>query len=560
MIAGDYLTLTGEGFDTSAVVLPDICIQYITLSPTAITCIVANYESNFYELDVLVPGKGYAAVSQSPQSPGPLRNASHSVVSESPYPHIFLKAVVNSIDPSIGSLAGGTEVRINGTGFSHIRGHLFVFLGSAPCTISSSTHAQIVCISGSVESAETVEVFVTVRGYQAHSGVEYVYADEATPVIMSLSPVDVSEGDEIELVGENFGTNEMDVVVWIFPSESNFDVATVASSAQSHCSIVSVTDYQVICVVPAKPAGLYRVYAHVRGLGLAQGSETISYKLEITSIYPLTGGHGGGLLVTVSGNGFPTSTNSEDDPRITASCGGSQCTVVNSSAITNQLVCELDMSGAVNPFDDTTNCTFSLSYQGKEATAMDVFQYTSSLTPQLHSISPSVGGTAGGTLVTLTGNGFFPNGVTDPSQIMSADVVVTIDGALCEWYGRGNVSDTAISCRTEEHTTTLQAHVIVFVSGKGFSIESQGPVMFEYIDRWSSRFTWGGKSPPTAGDSVYIKQGQTVILDTNTPVLNLLLIEGTLLFDDDQNIHLQAKYIFINNGKLQVCYASSQEI
>ena len=54
---------------------------------------------------------------------------------------------------------------------------------------------------------------------------------------------------------------------------------------------------------------------------------------------------------------------------------------------------------------------------------------------------------------------------------------------------------------------------------------------------------------------IVISKGQTILLDTNTPVLKFLLINGgTLLFDRDMpSIELQAEYILVvGGGKLQV--------
>ena len=92
----------------------------------------------------------------------------------------------------------------------------------------------------------------------------------------------------------------------------------------------------------------------------------------------------------------------------------------------------------------------------------------------------------------------------------------------------------------------------VFVQGKSNALNGIGLVLYEYVDRWSSVYTWGGGPLPQLGDSVYIKQGQMVFLDVCPPVLNLVLIEGALIFEDEQDLCLQAKYIFINHGKLQV--------
>ena len=54
---------------------------------------------------------------------------------------------------------------------------------------------------------------------------------------------------------------------------------------------------------------------------------------------------------------------------------------------------------------------------------------------------------------------------------------------------------------------------------------------------------------------VVISEGQTILLDTNTPVLKFVLMNGgTLLFDRDiESIELQAEYILVlAGGKLQI--------
>ena len=49
---------------------------------------------------------------------------------------------------------------------------------------------------------------------------------------------------------------------------------------------------------------------------------------------------------------------------------------------------------------------------------------------------------------------------------------------------------------------------------------------FEYLDVWSSKETWGGLDPPEEGSLVVIPAGKTVMLDVDTPVLKMLLIQG----------------------------------
>jgi hypothetical protein len=88
----------------------------------------------------------------------------------------------------------------------------------------------------------------------------------------------------------------------------------------------------------------------------------------------------------------------------------------------------------------------------------------------------------------------------------------------------------------------------VTVNNIGMAI-NDGSVLFEYIDLWSSRFTWGGTSVPGEGELAVIGPGQLIYFDAETPVLKGLIIQGgSLIFDDNQDVHLQAEYIVITDG------------
>lgn len=54
------------------------------------------------------------------------------------------------------------------------------------------------------------------------------------------------------------------------------------------------------------------------------------------------------------------------------------------------------------------------------------------------------------------------------------------------------------------------------------------------------------------GESVVIPPGQNILLDISPPQLYLIIIEGTLAFEDIEDINLNASYIFIRKGHLIV--------
>ena len=131
----------------------------------------------------------------------------------------------------------------------------------------------------------------------------------------------------------------------------------------------------------------------------------------------------------------------------------------------------------------------------------------------------------------------------------ASGVTVSIAGSPCSVQ---TASATSITCLTGSYAqTTVQAPVIVNVVNGGNAIGSE---QFQYIDLWSSPWTWGGDSPPEEGTIVSIDSGKTVYFDTTTPILKALIVDNaSLIFDDNQDVALNAEYILIvNGGRLQV--------
>lgn len=125
---------------------------------------------------------------------------------------------------------------------------------------------------------------------------------------------------------------------------------------------------------------------------------------------------------------------------------------------------------------------------------------------------------------------------------------VSIDGSICDI---ATESTTEVTCYTNYHAGAIESSVIVEVPGKGYAKPvNEAASAFYYIDRWSSKWTWGGLGTPLADEMIVITEGQTILLDTDTPILFFLLINGgTLMFDKEApSIELQSKYILIAGG------------
>ena len=79
------------------------------------------------------------------------------------------------------------------------------------------------------------------------------------------------------------------------------------------------------------------------------------------------------------------------------------------------------------------------------------------------------------------------------------------------------------------------------------------PVPLGDAKYWSAVDTWPSGMLPVEGEDVHIEPGMNVILDIETPKLNLLIINGRLSFlDYTDPIHLHAKQIYVRSGELLI--------
>ena len=172
------------------------------------------------------------------------------------------------------------------------------------------------------------------------------------------------------------------------------------------------------------------------------------------------------------------------------------------------------------------------------ATPSTQIDYQGPLTAYITGLSPSRGTSAGGDTLTLTGSGFG----TDTSA-----VTVTIDGVNCRVTG---VSNTQITCLTGARLDYVVPSLEVFIAGGG-DVSTEG-LLFLYSELWSDPHTWGGEVPPIDGQLVVIPQGMTVVLDIATNLLAGILIQGNFIVQDVANITIDAYYIFVYGGLLQI--------
>ena len=160
-------------------------------------------------------------------------------------------------------------------------------------------------------------------------------------------------------------------------------------------------------------------------LGFAEGTLTINSRALLTGVEPKVGGLNGGLLLTITGNGFMEGVT-------TVNIGGSECNVVEFSH--SRLVCRTEYSAEgtydVEVMADTIN------YEGSIQ-----FIYSSELTPIVTGVRPPSG--PAGTRVRVSGTGF-----AFGSTVMIGATDCLVDDS--------SITETSLMCVTGNHLAGMK--------------------------------------------------------------------------------------------------------
>lgn len=144
-------------------------------------------------------------------------------------------------------------------------------------------------------------------------------------------------------------------------------------------------------------------------------------------------------------------------------------------------------------------------------------------TPIQHFPRPNNGTALGGDLLTLSGSGF---------GNASSAVTVVLNKMPCAVV---SVTPSQITCRTTPRTSIEAVSVVVMVGGPtggGIALYDASSVYFRYLDRWSAQTTWQYGELPAEGDTVWVPVGQSILVDITPPPLNIVLVEGEMVFDN----------------------------
>ncbi|KAK0070514.1 fibrocystin-L [Biomphalaria pfeifferi] len=416
------------------------------------------------------------------------------------------KAVASISSPSDTGIYGGALMVIDGNGFTQ---QTSVKMDSTVCSIVNISLSQVKCILPA-HAEGSIPVSIISNNVQ-YSPLSLSYSQTSTPKVTSIRPDSGQSNTEITITGTGFDSP-------VAGATPEVKIGGVACTSVRNTSATSIT-----CTTGPQNTGVFGVQVFVEQKGFSNIDKQFTYQLSPFTISPSQGSTNGGQLVTLTGSGFLQGKTS-------VTICGSLCLEVN--VTTSQYVC------MTLPFTGTSpNCNVTAVVEGAIVTKTSAYVYDSTLDSNITSVSPARGGTGGGTLLTITGTNFGTS---------IGDVSVKISGVACDVT---EVTDNQIKCRTGAASS---GNSLVEVNRLNQGLSKQISAAFQYIDLWSSPSTWGGESPPADGDFVVIPANQIILLDTNTTVLKMLLIQGQLIFDE-ANVELQAENILItNNGILQV--------
>ncbi len=297
-----------------------------------------------------------------------------SVVS---FAYITSIPTVSSISPTTIGIYGGALLTITGNGFASSTSSVSVTVGASSCSVVSTSPNQIQCTAptqGGNTSPATVSI--TSNSINFPSTLSVAYSSGITPTISSISPTSGSASQLLTITGSNFVS-----------SQTSVQVGGVT------CTVNTISSTSITCTVGSSPAGYQPVVAQVTSVGKSNSNIVFLYSLQVNNVTPSQGSYGGGQVVTVTGDGFSGSN-----------VGVTICSQVCQSLTIvsdTQLTC---VTPAATYSTSDTTCSLTVTVGGLSQSQS--FVYRTSLTAIVTSISPTRGGTGGGTTLTITGTNF----------------------------------------------------------------------------------------------------------------------------------------------------------
>ncbi|XP_038045747.1 fibrocystin-L-like [Patiria miniata] len=383
---GTALILTGSGFSTTqelnVVTIGGVGCDVTSASDTSISCSVGQAAAGTHEVRLEVTGEGLASYPNGPLS-------------------FQFELDVTGINPSSGSLAGGTSVTITGSGFGKEKDNVTVSVGDQTCNIESVIYSEIQCVialnTEAPASSTPADVTVTVNGQSKALSNAFTFNPANTPIITDIEPKKspVEGGGELTITGTGFGASG----------------ATVSIGGEN-CDVTSQSATEIKCTLSEHGPGTFSVELTVNNQGFANTNGiTFQYELEVAGLFPDHGSLQGATEVTITGSGF--GTNASD---VAVILGDLECeikTVSDDSILCTSASSEKTYRVDNNGKHDSYGLGYKWNPQILTITAGDVVVWQWATPGFVTGVGYSVHQTADGDSVSYDGKGFY-SGTTTP--------------------------------------------------------------------------------------------------------------------------------------------------
>jgi hypothetical protein len=292
--------------------------------------------------------------------------------------YITSEAILLSASPTISSIYGGALMSISGNGFSNDTSKIQVNIGLNPCSLIRATHTLIQCITPAQGNSSDMVIITVLSNYNTiFPSLSLNYSSELSPNVSSINVTSDNSSIILQISGYNFVIGNTSVKL-----------------ENSSCSIINLSLTSITCTISSSlGAGHHPVIVHVDGIGDSNSDILYTSNLVVSSVSPVEGGYGGGLSVTVIGEGFNTSN-------IDVKVCNRTCLSVRVVS-NNELIC-ITPNVSIGAVNNACNLTVTVD----DMSGNTEFTYRTNLTPIITSVSPIRGGTGGGTIITITGTRF----------------------------------------------------------------------------------------------------------------------------------------------------------
>ena len=539
----EQITVTIGDIEASVTALNRKTVTNSDLQHADIICKSGKVPRGTYDLRVVSSNQGEA----SGPGPGFMQ------------PRVEVLGGIDSVTPSTGSVAGGRLVTIKGWGFSAKT--MVYFDGDNECKVLNASYDTIECIPPGVEGVNTTSID-TMDPSKTDMRV-YVGTQSRPPMILQAAGSNLRttrvtlEGLRTDIIytitpGLHVAVWDLEKNVRAFPTKT---YATGAANYESHAlaTFLSKLDANHLVIIVSHSLWDKHLTADLVDMLMACGAPAKLRKDFDELTYGYWNENSRLVLVGVcSPNAvtpdFTTSrfyTSEYDSGEGTIGTGS-----VNGTAVFMPVADK----GQVLTLVADTNIFWKSPIEKENA-----YEHDPKLTPKVYSIQPTISSTAGGATVTITGDNFGSNPVVTLGGTVCAwkrsDIGSYRNKHLCDW-GQGEkfgvnctgigATSTEIVCITNPIPVSKRpianTPVRVSVEGKGYALTEE---VFTYFDRWSATTTWGYADPPIEGDLVGILKEDVILYDMSSPPLAVLVIEGSMVFEDKQDLELRSKYILV---------------